>query len=71
MGTCDFGVIASWLSLDLHVSVGVSLCFFCVYFFNVVHVFCVMWNSPNGDTFYCVIILTEICFNTVKIEKLE
>ena len=25
MGTCDFSVIASWLSLDLHVGVGVSL----------------------------------------------
>ena len=46
-------------------------CFFCVNFFNVVHVFCVMRNSFNGDIFYCVIILTAICFNTVKIEKLE
>ena len=98
-GTCNFSAIASWLSLDLHVSVGVSLrmcsvlfrhlsidcflgdcfcdiitchyCFFFVYFFNVVHVFCVMRNSSNGDIFYCVIILTAICFNTVKIEKLE
>ena len=32
-------------------------CFFCVYYFNVVHVFYVMRNSPNGDIFYCVIIL--------------
>ena len=46
-------------------------CFFCVYFFNVVHVFCVMKNSSNGVIFYCVTILTAICFNTVKIEKLE
>ena len=45
--------------------------FFCVYFFIVVHVFCVTKNSPNGDIFYCVIILTAICFNTVKIEKLD
>ena len=25
MGTCDFSVIASWLSLDLHVGVSASL----------------------------------------------
>ena len=98
MGTSNFSVIASWLSLDLHVGVGVSLrvcsvllrhlsvdyfwvtasvilllviIFFCVYYFNAAHVFCIMWNSPNCDIFYCVIILTTICFNTVKIEKLE
>ena len=46
-------------------------CFFYVYFFNVVHVFCVTRNNPNGNIFYFVIILTAICFNTVKIKKLE
>ena len=96
MGTCDFNVVAYWLSQDLQVDVGVDVlrtfqasfrllylgdcffdiitchyCFFCAYFFNAVHVFCVIRNSSNGDIFYCVIILTAICFNTVRIEKLE
>ena len=97
MGTYDFSVIASWLSLDLHVGVGVSLLMCSVLFRHLsvdclwvtasvifslvsivsfvctsfVHVFCVMRNSPNCDVFYCVIIMTAICFNAVKIEKLE
>ena len=108
MGTCDFSVIVSWLLLDLHVSVGVSLrvfsvlleylsvglllndffcdivtchyCFFCVYYFKVVHMFSIMVNSPNCDIFYCIIVLSYILlhnniesnlFNTVKTEKLE
>ena len=82
--TSDFSVIASWLSLNFHVDVGVFLrvcctllghlsiglrlgdcfceiitchySFFCVYYFNVVHVFYVMRNSPNGDIFYCIVI---------------
>ena len=85
METSDFSVIASWLSLDFQVGVGVFLqvcciflghfsiglrlgdcfceiiichcCFFCVYYFNVVHVFYVMRNSPNGDIFYYIIML--------------
>ena len=72
MGTCDFSVIASWLSLDWHVSVGVSLrvCSVLLSHLSVdCFLFCVIWNSPNCDIFYCVIILTTICFNTVKIEK--
>ena len=98
MGTCDFSVIASWLSLDLHIGMGVSLpvcslllrhlsidCFWLtasVILLLVIIVsfacttlllfmFCVMRNSPNCDIFYGVIILTTVCFNTVKIEKLE
>ena len=108
MGTCDFSVIVSWLLLDLHVSVGVSLrvfsvlleylsvglllndffcdnvtchyCFFCVYYFKVVHMFSIMVNSPNCDIFYFIIVLSYILlynniesnlFNTVKTEKLE
>ena len=88
MGTCDYSVIASWLSLDLHVGVGVSLrvcsvllghlsvgllfgdcfcdiitchyCFFCVYYFNVVHVFSILVNSLNCDIFYFIIKLKVI-----------
>ena len=89
MKTCDFRVIASWLSLDFHVGVGVFLrvrcvrlghvfvgllsgdcfceiitchyCFFCVYYFNVFHMFYVTRNSPNCDIFYCIIMLKAIC----------
>ena len=32
METCDFSVITSWRSLDLHVSVGVFLRVYCVLF---------------------------------------
>ena len=98
LGTCKFIVFASWLSLDLHVGVGVSLrvcsvllqhlsvglllgdcfcdiitchyCFFCVYYFNVVHVFCVMRKSPNCDILLYNNMENNL-FNTVKIEKLE
>ena len=36
-------------------------CFFCMYYFNVVHVFYVMKNSPSCEIFYCIIILKPIC----------
>ena len=36
-------------------------CFFFVYYFNDVHVFCVMRNSPSCGIFYCIIILKTIC----------
>ena len=97
METCDFSVIASWLSCDFHVDMGVFLqvcsiilehlsvglllggcfheiitshCFFCVYYFNVVHVFCVMRKSPNCDILLYNNMENNL-FNTVKIEKLE
>ena len=88
-GSSDSSVIASWLSLDLHVGVAVFLwvcfvllghlsvgllsgdcfceiitcryCFFCMYYFNFLHVFYVMRNSPNCDIFYCIIISKVIC----------
>ena len=46
-------------------------CFFCMYYFNVVHVFYVMRDSPTCDIFYCIIILKAICLLLKKIEKLE
>ena len=44
-------------------------CFFFVYYFNVVHVFCVMRNSPDCDTFYCIIILKAICLILWKLKN--
>ena len=85
MRSCNFTFIASWLSLDLHVGMGVSLqvcsvllgnlfvglllgdwfcdiitchyCFFGVYYFNDLQVFCVIRNSRNCDIFYSIMIL--------------
>ena len=34
---------------------------FCMYYFNVVHMFHVMRNSTSCDIFYCIIILKAIC----------
>ena len=62
-----------WCVLLGHLSIGLFLvdcfcdiitchyCFFCLYYFNVLHVFCAMRNSPNCDIFYCIIILKAIC----------
>ena len=36
-------------------------CFFCMQYFNVVHVFYVMRNSSSCDIFHCIIILKAIC----------
>ena len=35
--------------------------FFCMYYFNVVHVFYVTRKSPSCDVFYCIIVLKAIC----------
>ena len=50
-----FWVTASVILLYFH------YCFFCMYYFNVVHVFYIMRNSPSCDIFYCIIILKAIC----------
>ena len=98
MWICDFSLIASWLSLGLHVgvddflrvccvllghlSVGLLLgdcfceiitchyCFFCMDYFNVVHVlFYVTRNSPDCDIFYWIIILRAICLILQKLKN--
>ena len=53
--------LSVWMLLgDCLCKITICLCFFCMYYFNVVHVFYVM-NSPSCDTFYCIIILKAIC----------
>ena len=44
-------------------------CFFCVYYFNVVHVFSVIRNSPNCDIFHCIIILKTISLILNKLKN--
>ena len=44
-------------------------CFFCMYYFNVVHVFYIMRNSPSCDIFYCIIILKAICLIPWKLRN--
>ena len=55
MGTCDFSVIVSWLLLDLHVSVGVSL-----------RVFSVLLEYLSVglllNDFFCDIVTCHYCF---------
>ena len=70
LSSCFF--LQVWCVLLGHLSIGLFLvdcfcdiitchyCFFCLYYFNVLHVFCAMRNSPNCDIFYRIIILKAI-----------
>ena len=67
MGTCDFSVIASWLLLDLHDGVGVSLRICSVLFRHLfVYCFCVTASVILSlvviFSFVCTSLMLFMCF---------
>ena len=67
MGTCDFSVIASWLSLDLHVGVGISLRM-CSVLFRHLSIDCfsvtasVILSIVTVISFVCTSLMWFMCF---------